>query len=87
MKKKRNENGTTYTIDSPSDLGGVISESIFKEMADNEVLPDEVLPILGEAVVRFLMMVAEPLGYEKKEIVKVFGEGLVGADIELNEEV
>lgn len=85
MKKKRNENCTTYTIDSPSDLGGVISESIFKAMADNRVMPDEVLPILGESVVRFLMMVAEPLGYEKKEIVKVFGEGLATAEIELHE--
>jgi len=83
MKKQKNNNGTTtYEIESPTGVGVELSEQIFETMAKNEVRPDEVLALLGDGVARFLMMVAEPLGYEKKEIVKVFGEGLVNAEIE-----
>ena len=83
MKKQKNNNGTTtYEIESQTGVGVELSEQIFDTMANSQVQPDEVLATLGEAVVRFLMMVAEPLGYEKKEIVKVFGEGLTNAEIE-----
>ena len=82
MKKQRNEDSTTYTIESPSEIGLQIAEGIFKTMADNNTQPGDVLPVLGEAVVRFLVMIAEPIGYDRNEIVNIFGEGIVNAKIE-----
>lgn len=87
MEKKKNEGSTTYTIESPSKAGMKIANQIFSTMAKNEVEPDEILPILGEAVVRFLATIAEPLGYEKEELVHAFGDGIANAEIEFKEEL
>lgn len=81
MKKVKNEDSTTYTIESRTEVSKEISSHIFQTMIDNKVKTDEVLPLLGDAVANFLMSIAMQLGYEEKEIVKVFGEGLANAEI------
>lgn len=47
--------------------------------------PQDVLFLLGESVLRVLVGLAEDIGYDAGTIVKVFGEGLTTAKIELEE--
>ena len=44
---------------------------------------DEVLPVLGEAVVEFLIVIAKACDEDELELIRCFGEGIVTAEVEL----
>lgn len=77
---------TTYSTNGPTEVAQEISKAIICIMSEHDVKPKEILGVLGESVAGFLVMIAEPLGYDKHEIIKVFGESLVNADIEIKED-
>ena len=82
--KYETEEGVTYTITEPTEKADEVAKAIGIMMKQVGVQPDEVLPVLGEAVIRFLTAVANVMGYEPIELVKVFGEGLYTAELEYN---
>ena len=82
MKVIENEGSKTYVIEGPTDKATVVLEVITDSMESAGVEPEEVMPVLGEAVIRFLYCVAEVAGYEPMEIVKAFGEGSATAELE-----
>lgn len=72
---------TTYSFDKPTVKAGAVKMALYEAMMRKEVELKEVLPVLGEGVIRFLASLAHSLGYEKGEIVKVFGERLMTAEL------
>lgn len=72
---------TTYHTDGQTDVAYEIGSAIVDVMAKHKVQPHEALGVLGEGIISFLIAVAPPLGYDKLEIVKVFGKSLVDAEI------
>lgn len=85
MEVIENEGSKTYVIEEPTDKATVVMEAIMDSMRSAGVEPEETMPVLGEAVIRFLYCVAEVAGYEPLEIVKAFGEGIATAELEYKE--
>jgi hypothetical protein len=82
--KHETDKGVTYQINEPTVKAQFVVNYILKAFKDADVKPEEVLPVLGEAVIRLLTSVAEVSGYEPIEMVKVFGEGIYTAELEYN---
>ena len=61
-----------------------LRDAILDCMSKQNVAPQDVLTVLGGGCIRFLVPIADLFGYGEKEIVKAFGEGLLTAEIELN---
>lgn len=70
------------TVNAPTPTALKIARSILGVMVEDDVNPEEVLFVLGESIVNVLIPLAEPLGYDKEEIVRIFGEGLCSSKIE-----
>lgn len=85
-KKKNREDYTSYTINEPTIKAKAVIDYLVTGMQVSQVAPKEIMPVLGETVIRFLITVADICGYDKKDIVKSFGEGIMNAQIEFNEE-
>ena len=85
MSKKDEIEMKRYTVEKPTDKAVVVVKALVDAMVESGVEFEEVLPVLGEAVIRFLVPMAETMGYGRKEIVKVFGEGLATAEIDLDD--
>ena len=84
-KVKVGEEMTTYSTNGPTEVAQEIGKSIICIMFEHNVQPQEILGVLGESVAGFLVRIAEPLGYDKREIIKDFGQSLVDAEIGFNE--
>lgn len=84
-KVKVGKKMTTYSTNGSTEVAQEISKAIICIMSEHNVKPHEILGVLGESVVNFLIIVSEPLGYDKLKIIKDFGQGLVDAEITLNE--
>ena len=82
-KVTREGDTTVYKTDGQTDLALEIGEAILDIMAKNQVPPHAALGVLGEGVITFLVGSADLLGYDKQEIIKVFGESLVNAEIKI----
>jgi len=82
MKKRKTKNGVAYEIVEPTETAVDLSLAIYKIMRDNDVQPEDVLPVLGEAVIRFLVPLASKFGCNEKELVKLFGKGLIEAEFD-----
>ena len=63
-----------------------LRNAILECMMKQNVAPNNVLEVLAGGCVHALVPLAVPLGYEEKEITKVFAEGLLNAKIEFNDE-
>lgn len=85
-KVKVGEEMTTYSTNGPTEMAQEISKAIICIMCEHNVQPQEILGALGESVVSFLVTIAEPLGYDKREIIKDFGESMITADIKFKED-
>ena len=84
-KVKVGEEMTTYSTNGPTEVAQEIGKAIICIMSEHDVQPHEILGVLGESVVGFLVTIAEPLGYDKREIIKDFGESMIKADIKFKE--
>ena len=85
MSKKDKDEMKRYTVEKSTNKAVSIVKALIYAMLESGVEPEEVLPVLGEAVIRFLIPMAETMGYDRKEIVKVFGQGLATAEIVLDD--
>lgn len=86
MKKKELADCVEYTINEPSEKALIISDALFDACKKVNLNPEEVYPILGEAIIRTLIPVADALGYDRNSYVHCFGKGLATVEMEFNNE-
>lgn len=89
MEKAKVEVGEemiTYSTNGPTEVAQEICKAMICIMSDHNVQPHEILGVLGESVVGFLVTIAEPLGYDKREIIKDFGKGMITADVKFKDD-
>jgi len=81
---EKNEEEMVCHIDGPTEKAAIVRDAIIHAMTEMKVEGDEVLPVLGEAVIEFLIVIAKACGIEDElELIKDFGEGIVTAQVEL----
>ena len=86
LKIEKTKEGMECHIDGPTEKAAIVRDAIFYAMTEMKVNGDEVLPVLGEAVVEFLIVIAKACDEDELELIKCFGEGLVTAEVELKKE-
>lgn len=85
-KVTREGDTTVYRTDGQTEVAYEIGSAILEVMKKYDVPPHAALGVLGEGVITFLVGSADLLGYDKQEIIKVFGESLVNAEIKIETE-
>lgn len=85
-KVTREGDTTVYRTDGQTEVAYEIGSAILEVMKKYDVPPHAALGVLGEGVITFLVGSADLLGYDKQEIIKVFGESLVNAEIKIKTE-
>ena len=83
LKIEKTKEGMECHIDGPTEKAAIVRDAIFYAMKEMNVNGDEVLPVLGEAVVEFLIAIAKACDENELELIKCFGEGIVTAEVEL----
>ena len=86
LKIEKNAEGMDCHIDGPTEKAAIVRDAIIYAMKEIKVNGDEVLPVLGEAVVEFLIVIAKACDEDELELIKCFGEGIVTAEVELKKE-
>lgn len=82
-KIEYDEQGVTCHIVEPTEKAAKVKDAIIRSMRLADVKPEEVLPVLGEAVIEFLDVVANAVGVDPVELVHCFGDGIYNAQIEI----
>ena len=83
LKIEKDDDGMTCHIDGETAKAAAVRDAIIRTMRDTGVDGDEVLPVLGEAVIEFLIVIAKACGEDELELIKSFGEGIYTAQVEL----
>ena len=83
LKIEKNAEGMDCHIDGPTEKAAIVRDAIIYAMKETNVDGDEVLPVLGEAVIEFLIVIAKACDEDELELIKCFGEGIVTAEVEL----
>lgn len=83
LKIEKNAEGMDCHIDGPTEKAAIVRDAIIYAMTEMKVNGDEVLPVLGEAVIEFLIVIAKACDEDELELIKDFGEGIVTAQVEL----
>ena len=83
MKKKETKDGIEYTIEGPTKAAQDLKNEIIKSMAASRVKGDEVLPVLGEAVIEVLITISNIVGDDPMGLIKCFGEAIYTAELAL----
>ena len=86
LKIEKTEEGMDCHIDGPTEKAAIVRDAIIYAMKEMKVNGDEVLPVLGEAVIEFLIVIAKACDEDEMELIKCFGEGIVTAEVELKKE-
>jgi hypothetical protein len=86
LKIEKNAEGMDCHIDGPTEKAAIVRDAIFYAMKEMDVNGDEVLPVLGEAVVEFLIVIAKACDEDELELIRCFGEGIMTAEVELKKE-
>lgn len=84
-KIEYDEQGMTCHIVEPTEKAAQVKDAIIRSMRLADVKAEEVLPVLGEAVIEFLEVIANAVGEDPVELVHCFGEGIYNAQLELKE--
>lgn len=66
----------------PSEKAMAVRDAIIDACIEQNVYPEEIYPVLGEAIVSLLASTAQILGYDEESYVHNFGEGLVTCKLE-----
>lgn len=77
---KENESIKLCLISKPRVKARAVTMDLFGAMRKNDVELHEVMSVLEEAVKGFLMPLGRTLGFEKGEILKVFGNGIINLE-------
>ena len=83
MKIVKTEEGISYEINEPMAKAEAVKGAIIAAMTKENVQPEEVLPVLGEAVIEFLVIIAKVTEVDELSLIKCFGEGIYTAQVEL----
>jgi hypothetical protein len=83
LKIEKTKEGMNCHIDGPTEKAAIVRDAIIYAMTEMKVNGDEVLPVLGEAVIEFLIVIAKACDEDELELIKDFGEGIVTAQVEL----
>ena len=83
LKIEKTKEGMECHIDGPTEKAAIVRDAIIYAMQKMKVNGDEVLPVLGEAVIEFLIVIAKACDEDELELIKSFGEGIVTAQVEL----
>ena len=86
LKIEKTKEGMECHIDGPTEKAAIVRDAIIYAMTEMKVNGDEVLPVLGEAVVEFLIVIAKACDEDELELIRCFGEGIVTAEVELKKE-
>ena len=81
--EKNEEKMVCNIIDGPTEKAAIVRDAIIHAMQEMNVKGDEVLPVLGEAGIEFLIVIAKACDEDELELIKDFGEGIVTAQVEL----
>ena len=84
-KIEYDEQGVTCHIVEPTEKAAQVKDAIIRSMRLADVKPEEVLPVLGEAVIEFLIVIAKACNVDELELIRSFGEGIYTAQVELKE--
>lgn len=82
-KIEYDEQGMTCHIVEPTEKAAQVKDAIIRSMRLADVKAEEVLPVLGEAVIEFLEVVANAVGADPVELVHCFGDGIYNAQMEI----
>ena len=83
LKIEKTKEGMNCHIDGPTEKAAIVRDAIIYAMQEMKVESEEVLPVLGEAVIEFLIVIAKACDEDELELIKDFGEGIVTAQVEL----
>lgn len=83
--KVEHKDSVEYFIDKPTEKAAFVTKAIVDAFMKAKVDPEEVMPVLGEAIIQLLTHIANLSGYEPLSMIKSFGEGIVTAEIEFRE--
>ena len=85
MKITETKDKIIYEGIEPSEKAMAVRDAIIDACIEQNVYPEEIYPILGEAIVRLLTITAQILGYDEESYVHNFGEGLATCELEFKE--
>ena len=85
LKIEKNDEGMTCHIDGETAKTAAVRDAIIRTMREMDVKGDEVMPVLGEAVIEFLIMIAKACNEDELELIRSFGEGIYTAQVEFKE--
>lgn len=83
MKIAKTEEGIAYEINEPTAKAEAVKDAIIAAMTKENVQPEEVLPVLGEAVIEFLVLMAKVTDVDELSLIKCFGNAIYTAQVEL----
>ena len=83
LKIEKTKEGMDCHIDGPTEKAAIVRDAIIYAMTEMKVESDEVLPVLGEAVIEFLIVIAKACNEDELELIRSFGEGIYTAQVEL----
>ena len=82
LKIEKNAEGMDCHIDGPTEKAAIVRDAIIRAMRVMDVKGDEVMPVLGEAVIEFLIVIAKACNEDELELIRSFGEGIYTAQVE-----
>ena len=83
--KIEHEDSVEYRINEPTVKAAFVTKAIVDAFMKAKVESEEVMPVLGEAIIHLLTHIANLSGYEPVSMIKSFGKGIVTAEIEFRE--
>lgn len=70
LKIEKTKEGMNCHIDGPTEKAAIVRDAIIYAMKEMNVKGDEVLPVLGEAVIEFLIVIAKACDEDELELIK-----------------
>jgi hypothetical protein len=77
------KDGEIHVITEPTEAAYNVSKAIIETMREAKVTPVEVMAVLGEAIIRTLVPIAQYLECDEEEYIHCFGEGLATCELQL----
>ena len=83
MKVTKTKDETIYEATEPSEKAMAVRDAIIDACIEQNVYPEDIYPVLGEAIICLLVFTAQVLGYDEESYVHNFGEGLATCEVKL----
>lgn len=83
MNNEKNGNVNVCLVSRPRTKARAVTLDLFGAMQKNGVELQEVMEVLEDAVTGFLIPLSRHLGFDRDEIIKVFGCGLLKTEFKI----